>query len=369
MSYVRRTVDVLCAATSGLVRSTLGVLLKVASAIVAAWRVTERRVRTLVVGQWPALLSLIAGLALCLSVWSVLQADNRSAALVDADLDRQSMGVFADGLTLANLSYVLKPEYSGTLASAPNLDWSLEVDPGKTSKGRFSLVALGGTEYWRFDVTSPLRVIFVLPADTRVLDERQLRVGSGARDSCASWYDGEAVRFAPMQQEQSELGTVVVTCDVPAVGEVESLFFELSFEWEDEALAAAGVGRTASGLRISSDAVLPSDIKAPRAGSPRGFLVPAETRVQLQLAEGERLREAFPPPDGGRLGERSWHVTQGKDIEFEIERRADRAWVDPGVNLMLLLGGTLLGLVPALVRRRSPEGCTGRLRSFGSGAP
>lgn len=79
-------------------------------------------------------------------------------------------------------------------------------------------------------------------------------------------------------------------------------------------------------------------------------------KLQLALAQGDKLIEAFPGPTGGGLSEREWLMEGGfgGDVEYIIERTRDRAAVQPITELSLMLAGVAFGLLPSLWRRRRP---------------
>jgi hypothetical protein len=79
-------------------------------------------------------------------------------------------------------------------------------------------------------------------------------------------------------------------------------------------------------------------------------------KLQLALAQGDKLMEAFPGPTGGKLAQRDWLIEGGfgGDIQYTIERARDRAWVQPMTELSLMLSGVAFGLLPSLWRRKRP---------------
>jgi hypothetical protein len=82
------------------------------------------------------------------------------------------------------------------------------------------------------------------------------------------------------------------------------------------------------------------------------FQVPDRATVTMRLNDETQLMDSFPEPSGGEHRERTWDFDRtGGDIDYVLERPRDRAWMQPIVDLLLLLAGVALGLLPSMWRR------------------
>ncbi|MGH7930735.1 MAG: hypothetical protein ACREQV_23435, partial [Candidatus Binatia bacterium] len=165
------------------------------------------------------------------------------------------------------------------------------------------------------------------------------------------WSGGRhSIHYAKPSMQRSAFGDLVAICTIPPVGEINDLFFEIIFEWEDKTYIEGGYGRYAGGVRFEFLDSVPSDIDLPRPRGTNSFgLAPLE--FTLDIPNEARLLESFPNPSGGRTGERQWDVGEGLDIEYSIEEARARIWVQPATELTLLLAGVAFGLAPAFWRR------------------
>jgi hypothetical protein len=302
--------------------------------------------------QLPSIIAVGIGLGLCAcSLW-IRVSDSKYPQVREYALEDQRMGVYSDLTSRIALSLPLEKNPGAHL---PEPTWTMKLDPGKKVRATFRNVLLDSPGLQRLIINDEVRVVFTLPPGANMIDNKQpLRTNS--KGTCASWYDGKSVHYAFPSIQRSGFGSLVVTCTIPPIGQVQDLFFDITFEWVDRTYAEGSYGRYVGGVRLDYLVSTPSDIYLP---PPRGLstdvLMPLE--FVLAIPDGERLVESFPSPSGGRIGERKWVVGDGQDvdIEYSIERPSDRAWIQPAVDLTLLLGGVAIGLAPAFRRPTRAE--------------
>jgi hypothetical protein len=300
--------------------------------------------------QWQPLVLFGIALALCATTLIIRTIDSRYPVIDEVDLEYQQMGVYMDAASKATLMQIPEAEFTALGGRVPERRWSFSIDPGRTAEGTVNLVMLDGPGLWNLTINQELTVIIALPPGA-VLDPDRRELRAESSGSCASWYDGKQVSYAFPDVQRSTFRNVVLVCKVPAVGDVNDLFFETSFHWPDETFAEAGFGRTAGAARFEYIPFFASDIEVPPARPGPGYGLEA-LEVRLLLDDGERLMESFPDPTGGSRGERSWQMDQGGEVEYLVERPSSRTLVQPASELALLLAGVALGLIPAVWRRR-----------------
>lgn len=301
--------------------------------------------------QLPSIIAVAFGLGLCAcSLW-IRVSDSKYPQVSEYVLGDQRVGVYLD-LT-SRLALLLMPERNVLRSDLPEDTWTMKLEPGKKVRATFLNVLLSSPGLEKLNVNDEVRVVFTLPPGANMIaDKRTLRANSNG--TCASWYDGKNVHYAFPAIQRSVFGTLAVTCAIPPIGQVQDLFFDIVFEWVDHTYVEGGYGRYGGGVRLDYLLSTPGDIHLP---PPRGLItdVLAPLEFVLVIPDGERLVESFPSPSGGRTGERRWKVGNGLDIEYSIERPSDRAWVQPAVDLTLLLGGVAFGLAPVFWRRTGAE--------------
>jgi hypothetical protein len=301
--------------------------------------------------QWPAVVCLLLAASFAIGTLAVRFYDGRPATVEEWQIREQRIGVYADSKTVAALTPNPEPAFVRAGLKAPETRWSVEVEPGPVAHGKIELVLLNGPGVWHLDVTDPVQVTLALPNGAQ-LDDRNRTIRADSEGTCASWYDGKTVHYARPHVSRSTLGDVAVTCIVPAIGRVPNLMFEVPFHWPDHTRTAVGFGRHTSWAHAETIETYPSDIDLPGVDRRENqILMPLQ--LQLDLAQGDRLIDAFPGPSGGGLDQREWLVERlGGDIQYTIERARDRAWVQPMTELSLMLAGVAFGLLPSLWRRK-----------------
>jgi hypothetical protein len=276
--------------------------------------------------------------------------DASTPTVKQADLESQTMGTYSDGVSAAGLQLIPDPSYTAAGLTPPEQRWTLDADPGRPSRGDISLVLLDNPGVWTLNVQRPVLVVIRLPSGAQLKDEqRKLRVPARTPGACASWFDGKTVGYVKGQVERSVSGPIAVTCQLPKIGHVVDLFFEVAFAWDDPTLHNAGYSRQSGAFRFETLLTLPTDIPVP------GSVVLRPSDLQLSLPPGESLVDSFPGPDGGGIGTRRWMVNRSQEIEYIIENKAHRVWIQPTTETAVLLTGVLLGLLPAAWPRRTAE--------------
>lgn len=224
---------------------------------------------------------------------------------------------------------------------------------------RASLLLLSGGSSYELDIDKPLTIVAILPRGARWGTKKSDIMPDGL--NCASWYDGHEVKLAHPTLHKAYDGTVALICKVPAVGKVRQLTFDLRFQFRDGVHEDIGFGRTQSGLRIDSSWMPDANL------SDEGltYMLRQPVEVELQLPAGAGLSESFPEPTGGSTGVRSWRIGRdvasfagndidGEDITFRLEEPQRRVWIQPAIDLSLLLAGVMFGLAPSFLRRSRP---------------
>jgi hypothetical protein len=300
--------------------------------------------------QWPAALGLLVAVFFTGASGLLRLLDSPSVAISDSVLADQHLGVYADVVSRNAWTPVPSEEFAATGGSVPTDAWTLTIAPGRSARAAFTFVQLDAAELWDLNIRHEILVLFALPPGAELEDHRELRVGGDG--SCASWSSDEGgVAYSQPTVQRTPLGEVLVSCVVPAVGDVNSLMFELRFRWPDAVLVDTGIGRRSGGYRLQY--LLPTSGGYTNVPPPRNtlYLLP-RTQLRLDLPEGERLSDAFPAPTEGQLGSRSWAVEQGLEVEYTLEKPAVRALVQPSAELTLLLAGVTFGVLPSLWRRK-----------------
>ena len=299
------------------------------------------------------IVTITAAITFCLVTINVRLQDARSPIVSDAALDDQGIGVFIGTDSFVSLAPKPYAYFTNLGGETPELRWSIDLKPGPTNHARVSLVVFEGPELWQLDLASPVNVIFQIPDQARLLpDDQELRALPESFGACASWFDGDTTRYALPAVGRSALGDQLLTCSVPAVGQISDIFFEIAFEWEDETLSTVGYGRDTSWVRILDQYSWPSDIELPADGN-RALTQPVEVRLTMDTEQ--RLLNAFPDPSGGGFSERRWLFERGGDLEYTLERPRRRTFIAPVAEISLLLAGVALGLLPSSWRQR-PRG-------------
>lgn len=151
--------------------------------------------------RWPAVICLLLAIGFSIATLGVRLYDGRTAAGPQINFNQQ-IGVFADGASVASLTVDPEPALLETGGQLPEHRWTVEVEPGEMARGRIVLVLLSNRGLWHINVIRPIEVTMALPIGAVLEDSRRtLRVDS--EGTCASWYDGSAVRYARLEIEHS----------------------------------------------------------------------------------------------------------------------------------------------------------------------
>ena len=298
--------------------------------------------------QWPAFSALLAGLLLAGVSLFLRVADTDDSGLSGSDLNDQQIGVFADVDALVGLGVVLNSSASAVGTKQPDQRFRIELYPAGTTAGVISYIQLADPEIWTIDVTRPIHLIVMLPNGATLTDDhRSLIVGTGLPSACASWFSAGKSHVARSVLHHDVDGTPFVTCDIPAFGSAESLAVEIPFEWKNALWRRVGFGRVASSVRLADHYPFGDETYASQPP-----LIPEHVALQLDLPPGDNLADSFPSPTSGGHSDRVWDSDAGEDIDYTMERPVSRVWVQPAIDLSLLLAGVMLGLIPALWRRK-----------------
>jgi hypothetical protein len=274
--------------------------------------------------------------------------DGQSPSLSDGALGNQHMGIYASDRLGSRAPFFPSPfSQAGVIES---VRWTLTIEPGVRARGSFSLVMLETSDK-PMRIATPVTVYFLMPPKADLVDP-PARIRVGSRNSCASWFDGTRTHYVKYSLQRSSYGDLVASCQIPRIAAAEDLFFELYFSWHDETYVRAGWGRARAGVRSQYFMPTPSDIRISHV-EPGEIETLQPTNIVLRLPPGEKLVESFPGPNAGSVGTRSWYLgpTSG-DLEYSVERPADRSFLQPTMDVTLLIAGVLFGLIPAV---RRPE--------------
>lgn len=301
--------------------------------------------------QWPAWTAFV--LAVCLLGVTLLLRlrDESSPQIAASALDSQTIGVFTD--LDARVALDLRPNPAATANAVYPSDRQFKVDitPGTPMLGQVYLVLLDNPGIWNLVVSRPVHLIVVLPKGSTLTDQgRTLIASPESRGACAAWYAGGHYHFVRPTDQTSIFGDRVVSCDIPAFGAAEYLFVELPFSWRDKLRGSTGFSRFTSSIRVGSSYSMPTDVHV-QAGFP---VVAEKTSLRIHLPPGDQLTDAFPSPTGGQHDQRWWDFERGGDVDYTIETPSGRIWVQPAIDLSLLVAGAFLGLIPAARRKPRP---------------
>lgn len=278
-------------------------------------------------------------------------------AIDGSSLDQAVVGIYADTDSVVAMQYrSLDP-----LATPPEIRWTLEFVPGEVVEMSATLVMMSGPQLWAIDIDNPLTIVAILPRGARWSPMTSGIMPDGR--NCASWYDGRDLKLAHPVFHNTYDGSVALVCKVPAVGKVRQLNFDLRVRYRDTTRQTFSFGRTQSGMRLAHSWQPDSDL------SEKGltYMLSQPTEVSMKLPAGTKLSEAFPEPTGGEAGFRSWRMRnylvetsgddiQGEDITYRLEEPQRRVWIQPALDLSMLLAGVMFGLAPSFHRRPRPQG-------------
>jgi hypothetical protein len=249
-----------------------------------------------------------------------------------------------DALFSQQFAVMLDANGPSALTPIPNLEdyppfdvpqptFGLSLSDGDPWTGSVGLIVLGDSNdppSYRIDIERPFSVRVLLPEDARLAPTAHRYMADTA---CASWSANDKVGMAEPDVPTNDDVATAITCDIPAVGVVDYVRIEFPFTWPHPPARNAGFARTRAIVSLAPGW---------EVGQPPSF-VEWPVTVTFKLQPSEILVNSFPNPDGGTLDERSWTLTSG-DIDLLIERPDERQFVQPAIDLTLLLGGTLLGL-------------------------
>ena len=300
--------------------------------------------------QWLALLLMLVAGALLVATVHIRNLEEPDQSVLASSIAQQQFGVLVNSDTAASISRRL---YSGEpLPEELKSKFSLRIGAGDRWTGSYFLILLGDLPtdkepFVQINIFRPLRFGFVLPHGARVEGDRGI-VPPDPPGACASWY-GNGTSGKAFPREIDLIDSRVLVCEVPPVGVVEQLFVGFAFTWDNAAQVSAGIGKTRTVLRLPS-------VGFSLAGTPPEVsdTIGSDVNVRLELRDGKRLLESFPSPTGGTSEERSWTMQHG-DLDLTMVDPRQRRFVQPALDLTLLLGGAAVGALPAAIRRRRPD--------------
>lgn len=298
--------------------------------------------------QWPLLLCLVLGTAMLVSSLCIKLVDLPDGQGVDEKRISQ-VGVYTE----LPMDSVI--DYSAGIERFQQ-NWSLTASPGQPWQGRLEWIGIT-SEVSEVRLENQIPILISLPRGARIKEDKTNRIGHD--DSCASWSAGQAVKSVQPEISVSEsTGEILLGCTIPAIGKVENLFVEVSFEWDSDSRSSSGIGRSRDAVRFPVQATVPTDALESMSGPVRDLdgTIRQPFDFRLTLPRDQRLIDSFPGPDGGTIGQRTWSFAAGdnlsrKDIEFTTQTESIRAWVAPVTDTLLLLGGLILGYAPSASRK------------------
>lgn len=285
---------------------------------------------------WHLALSIYLFLAIGLAAISVnLRLLDNAAPPTSESSSPESIGVYVS----RDVPVTTWPTLGSASFYGPRHAWSVRIYPGVTTRASVALVQLPGLSDMKFD--RPVRVVVEFPAGARLL-ESTLRVGHP--DACATWWDGRtlhAVRAVLLQRSATD--PVSVSCEIPAAGQPENLFIEFNAEWVDSSRAEYGFARAQYAVHQEM---------WPRSVDAEG-LVSVPVDFIVEMAPGESLVNLSSPPDITKLDALLWRADGGEfEFQFTVERPKERLWVQPLLDVSLLMAGVAFGLIPWVWDRR-----------------
>ncbi|WP_193612452.1 hypothetical protein [Nocardioides lijunqiniae] len=274
----------------------------------------------------------------------------------DQSLNRMKLGIYADINTTVAMQYRMLSPYT----TAPEIRWAIDFAPEAEVDMRATLLLMSGGPLYEINIDKPLTIVAILPKGAQWGTKSSDVMPNGL--NCASWYDGKDVKVAHPVFHRVHDGTVALICKVPAVGKMQQLTFDLRVRFHDTVWERFGFGRAQGGLRFDSSWMPDADM----AEQGLTYMLRHPVEVKLQLPAAVELSESFPEPTGGSAGVRSWRLgtglgsaagndLDGEDITYRLDDPQKRIWIQPVLDLSLLLAGVVLGLLPALLRRSTPR--------------
>lgn len=298
--------------------------------------------------QWAGISALgvgvvFLGLSLAISLSDVPATENINPRNVS------EFGIYGDPIGLDG--FIEYPEgVERTLG-----DWSVRAIPGDSWTVTINWLAFD-SEDLPIDISAPKSVFIQLPPDARMVQGVQTL--EATQNACAAWRSAEGNGTANPEIIVSPNNIPWVVCTIPAVGRVQSLVFEMTFEWQSQARGSSGIGRIRDAIRFPTIPWNAPNFQQDLANQSHlpslALLQPLE--FTIESSSNEKIVEVFPDPNGGGVGKRSWEFSYrdpSPEIEFISQSETARWWIKPATDTLLLLGGAALGLITAFWRKRT----------------
>ncbi|MFI1996751.1 hypothetical protein [Actinoplanes sp. NPDC020271] len=300
--------------------------------------------------QWRLYLFITCAILLAVATVTLRWEDAGQPAVSSNALDHNQLGVFTNINDRVVLATDRSAESRRLGIEPPEYRFAAVIKPGTRAYGQYRLVRLNNPGLWRLSIDRPLTILFTLPHDAELADwsRRGVTVDPPMAHSCASWWTGKERAEASAELRRDAFGHTMVTCTVPAVGDVGDLDIDVQFTWPDTLRRSAGLARNSSAIQVARSPAIPNDGGA----AVQGLFAADKIDVQMQIGTEERLADAFPQPVGGTHNERTWSFEIGGDLDYTIERPRERIWLQPTIDGCLLLSGAMFGIAPAAWRGR-----------------
>lgn len=312
----------------------------------AAFIISTKILSGLVCRQWLGIGALLAGVGLLGATLFIKFLDAPAIENINPRAVEE-FGIYSDGLGFD--SFIQYPE--GMERSLG--DWSVEATPGDPWRVTVTWLRLEDEDF-PIDVVESKSVLIALPQGARLVEGVTLMETEG--DKCAAWHTEKGNGSVAPELIVSADNRTWAICTIPSVGPVQSLASQMTFEWDSPVRGPSGIGRVRDAISFPSFAwgtsyisrELPDDVSLPSPAvlQPLTFTINSES--------DQKIIEAFPQPEDGGVGKRSWNFSyesSSPEIEFVIQSESDRIWINPATDVLLLLGGTALGLVTAFWRK------------------
>lgn len=308
-----------------------------------------RKIRGWLCSQWPGLLALSLGFGLLGATLVIKHMDAPAIENIDSQAVPE-FGIYSDASGFDAFN-----EYpDGVEHSLGN--WSVSAIPGEPWKVTVSWLRFASEDF-PINVAEPKSVLIKLPQGARIVEGvTVLKYRDGA---CATWNDEEGSGTVTPEVVVSDANSAVwVTCTIPAVGQVQSLVSEMTFEWNSPVRGSSGIGRMRDAISFPPFSWGASNLSQ---NFSENVILPETAALQpftftINSKNNQKIVEVFPDPEDGGVGQRSWafsYKDSDPEIEFVTQSEGDRVWINPVTDTLLLLGGTALGLVTAFWRKKA----------------